>query len=130
MARKVSALVVLIGIGLTAGCTATATRPVSAERRDTLKELGEVLKALADEGAKPPAKLAALEPIEPRIPVAGPAIRNGDIVYLWGAEYVSGGNKVVAYEKHTPTEGGLVLIQDGTVKEMTADEFNSAPKAK
>jgi hypothetical protein len=79
---------------------------------------------------RPPTKLAALEPFEPRIPTAGPAIRNGDIIYLWGAEYVSGGTKVVAYEKKVPTEGGLVLLQDGTVKEMSTAEFGSAAKAK
>jgi hypothetical protein len=37
---------------------------------------------------------------------------------------------VVAYEKKVPTEGGHVLLQDGTVKQMTAAEFQSAPKAK
>jgi hypothetical protein len=68
--------------------------------------------------------------MEPMIPLAGPAIRSGDIVYYWGAGYVDGGDKVVAYEKKVPTEGGFVLLQDGKVKEMSASEFQSAPKAK
>jgi hypothetical protein len=29
-----------------------------------------------------------------------------------------------------PAEGGWVLLQNGTVKEMTAAEFAAAPKAK
>jgi len=130
MSRRAAILVALIGLSLTAGCTSSATRPVNEEHKDALKELGELLKALNDEGTKPPANLAALEPVEPRIPLAGPAIRNGEIVYLWGAEYLSGGKQVVAYEKKAPTEGGLVLLQDGTVKEMSAAEFGSAAKAK
>jgi len=131
MRRKSPFVVALVGLTLLTGCTTSAaSRPVSQERKDALKEFGELLKGLNDEGAKPPAKLAGLEPVEPRVPNAGPAIRNGDIVYLWGAEYAAGSNKVVAYEKQTPTEGGLVLLQDGTVKEMSAAEFGSAPKAK
>ena len=131
MGRKSSLLVAVVVLGLLTGCTTSATsRSVSQERKDALKEFGDLLKALQEEGTKPPAKLAALEPIEPRIPVAGPAIRNGDIVYIWGAEYAPGSNKLVAYEKQTPTDGGLVLLQDGTVKEMSSAEFSSAPKAK
>ena len=95
-----------------------------------LDELGRALEDLAAEGRKPPAKLAELEPVEPMLPTAGPAIRNGEVVYLWGAAYAAGGDKVVAHEKQTPTDGGHVLLQDGTVKAMTADEFRSAPKAK
>jgi hypothetical protein len=36
---------------------------------------------------------------------------------------------VLAYETEVPEKGGAVLMQDGTVKTMTADEFKSAPKA-
>ena len=130
MARIALLLVILPGICLTGCAKSAAERTLNDERKDTLKDLGDLLKSLNDEGTKPPAKLAALEPFEPRIPMAGPAIRNGDIIYLWGAEYASGSTKVVAYEKKVPAEGGFVLLQDGTVKEMSATEFGSAPKAK
>jgi hypothetical protein len=56
-------------------------------------------------------------------------IRSGDIVYMWGAGHVPGGTQVVAYEKRVTTECGFVLLQDGTAKEMTAAEFQAAPKA-
>jgi hypothetical protein len=94
-----------------------------------LEDLGQLLKSLADEGRNPPTKLAELESVEPMIPVAAPAIRSGDVVYLWGSAYSSGGTLVVAYEKKVAAEGGYVLLQSGTVKEMTAAEFQSAPKA-
>jgi hypothetical protein len=36
---------------------------------------------------------------------------------------------VVAYEKKAETEDGWVLLQDGSVKRMTAAELQAAPKA-
>ena len=32
--------------------------------------------------------------------------------------------------KKVPTEGGYVLIEDGTVKTLTAAEFGTTPRAK
>ena len=37
--------------------------------------------------------------------------------------------EIVAHEKNAPAEGGYVLLQDGSVKTMTAAEFAAAPKA-
>ena len=42
----------------------------------------------------------------------------------------SGADVVLAHEKKVPESGGYVLMQDGTVKEMSASEFGSAKKAK
>jgi hypothetical protein len=131
MSRILRAVAVLVGLGLATGCT--GSNPVQSAAEDhkaALAELGEMLKSLAEERRKPPGKLAELESVEPMIPLAGPAIRSGNIVYIWGAGYAAGGNQVVAYEKKVPSEGGYVLLQDGTVKEMSSAEFSSAPKAK
>jgi len=89
-----------------------------------------MLKSLTEEGRKPPASLAAFGEVEPLVPLAGPLIRDGSLVYFWGAGYVADGPSVIAHEKKTPTEGGLVLLQSGVVKELTAAEFKAAPKAK
>jgi hypothetical protein len=132
MRRNFWAVMVAVGVGLTAGCGGGSKGTGTADEgyKAALEELGETLKSLAAEGRKPPGRMAELEPIEPMMAVAGPAIRTGDIVYIWGAGYADGGKQVVAYEKKTPNEGGYVLLQDGTVKKMTADEFKSAPQAK
>ena len=95
-----------------------------------MEDLSQMLKALSDERRKPPARLAELDAVEPMIPIAGPRIRSGEVVYLWGTEYTPGSNKVLAYEKKAVTDGGWVLLQDGSVKEMTAGDFAAAPKAK
>lgn len=130
MFRMAWMAVFVAGLGILAGCSDKPRKmTLSEERKAELEELGHMLKTLAEEGRKPPTKLAELEPVEPMIPVASPAIRNGDIVYIWGVGYASGGANVVAYDKSVATEGGYVLLQDGTVKEMSANEFQSAPKA-
>jgi hypothetical protein len=41
-----------------------------------------------------------------------------------------GGGDVIAYEKNAPNGGGYVLLTSGEVKQLTADEFKAAPKAK
>ena len=127
---RIAWAVVAIGCGLAAGCS--ESKPVISQtpNKDALAEIGQMLKSLADEGRRPPAKLAEMEPIEPMLPTAAAMIREGSLVYLWGADYRSRGAKVAAYEKLVPTDGGFVLFQDGTIKEMTPDEFRAAPKAK
>jgi len=131
MSRTAWVVAVSVGVALAAGCNdSKGTLSADAVRKLALEELGRMLKDLPADGRKPPARLAELEPVEPMIPTAGPMIRSGDLVYLWGAGYAAGGNKVVAHEKAAPTEGGYVLLEDGSVKKMSAGEFQSAPKAK
>lgn len=61
------------------------------------------------------------------------AVAAGEYVFYWNVKITSltagATNTVLGYEKKVPTSGGLVLMADGTVKEMTAQEFASAPKA-
>jgi hypothetical protein len=115
-------------VGLFLGGCGDST-PVVDNGRAGLSDLGEALKTVAADGQKPPAKIADLDKIEPMTPVGGPAIRSGELTYIWGSAYVAGGTKVIAYEKKAEAEGGWVLLEDGTVKRMTADELRIAPKA-
>ena len=67
------------------------------------------------------------------MPTAFQRVKEGEYVVVWGVgrSAVPGtSGQVLAYEKKVPTEGGAVLLRDGTVKQMTAAEFNAAPKAK
>jgi hypothetical protein len=131
MRRMALAIAVISCVGITTGCSRSSSNlAVDAGGKAALEDLAQLLKSLADEGRKPPTKLADLDSVEPMIPVAAPAIRSGDIVYVWGAGYAAKGLQVVAYEKKAATDGGYVLLQDGTTKTMTAAEFQSAPKAK
>jgi hypothetical protein len=41
-----------------------------------------------------------------------------------------GNSAVLAHGKECGESGGWVLLRDGTVKEMSASEFQNAPKSK
>lgn len=104
---------------------------------DTLREVGGLISAYTGEQKRGPQKTGDLARYEPGFPLGYEAVKSGKIVVVWGAKMTieeGGGNvgtsDVVAYEKKVPAEGGLVLLQNGTVKQMTSDEFKSAPKAK
>ena len=127
-----SAFIVLAALAMAwlTGCGDAPKSVAGESRKDHLAEIGELMKSLGEEGKTPPGKMADLEAVEPMLPLAGPLIRSGEIVYLWGTAYAAGSTKVAAYEKKTPAEGGWVVLQDGSVREMTADEFKTAPKAK
>jgi hypothetical protein len=131
LSRLVPTFVLLAGCATLSGCGAgpESTASVDAGAKAALEDLGQGLQLLSEQKEKPPARLEAFASLEPLIPVAASSIRDGSVVYLWGAAFSPSGEKVVAYEKKTPTEGGLVLLENGTVREMTAEEFKAAPKA-
>jgi hypothetical protein len=124
---RVALIVLLAGV---AGCGET---PGSAGQgwSAALIDLRLLLEELAANKKPIPTKLAEMEPYEPLRPTVYVGLLRDDIVYQWGAGINSAGaGAVLAYEKKASTEGGWVLMQDGSLKEMTAAEFNAAPKAK
>ena len=102
-----------------------------------LTELGETLRLYQIQFKKPPAKVADLTPLEQMAGMAMDPIRNKTIEVIWGVELPDLGEQpglvesqeILAYEAKTPKEGGYVLFRDRTVKKLTAEEFNAAPKA-
>jgi hypothetical protein len=123
----------VVGVGLlvsTSGCGGgDAVNTGDPTAKGKLEEFKAMLETVAVDRQKPPSRMAEFGAVEPMLPVAGEAFRKGELVYVWGTTLSPGGTGVVAYEKNAPTEGGWVLIQDGTVKQMTAEEFKAAPKA-
>jgi hypothetical protein len=120
--------------GLAGGCReAAAPNPVRPTTPETeLRDLGEMFQLFAQENRRPPKNLADLGTISPEPPPGYLAAEEGRIVVLWGGAFTTGAGKsaVMAYEKDAPNRGGFVLLQDGTVKQMNAAEFQAAPKAK
>jgi hypothetical protein len=125
-------LVVVVVLGLL-GCKKSGQEGSGgiAPNRAVLADLAEMLKEISKSGKKPPSGPADLAAWEGPYPSVTAGLSGQQIVYRWGAALTPGanGNTVIAHEKKVPSEGGLVLMQDGTIKEMTAEEFKSAPKA-
>ena len=121
---------VLVAAATAVGCGGSGELQTADQEKAALEDLAQFLKNLPAEGKKPPARMAEFEPLEPMAPMASESLRNGKMVYLWGAGLADGGTAVVAYEKRAETESGWVLLQDGSVKQMTAAEFKASPKAK
>jgi hypothetical protein len=121
------------GLGLLAGCS-SGTRERAAPEYALLREVNDLLHSSAGALGRPPATLADLSRHKSMYTRGYEAIQSGTVVVIWGAALKGEGDSgkdeaVVAYEKATPTDGGYVLLSAGTVKKMTAAEFNTAPKA-
>ena len=134
MTRILSAFVLAAAL---AGCSSKPEAAKAPSTNDALQEVGGLIGAYTGEYRKGPAKAADLARYENGFPLGYAALKSGDVVVLWGATVVieeggggAGGTGVVAYEKKVPNEGGFVLLQNNTVKQMTAAEFQNAPKAK
>ncbi len=118
-------------IGLLVGCSGESVpQGHIAGREEELREVWDMYKAHLDARKRPPARLQDLNPYEPSAINGFGALRDERVILLWGGSAPSGQkDRVLAYEKGVPEKGGSVLLQDGTVKTMTADEFKAAPKA-
>jgi hypothetical protein len=123
-------------LALAAGCgSKSGPGGAGAAQAPVLQEVANLLRAASADG-RAPAKVADLAKYSNGSPTAYQAVKSGDIVVVWGAkmagegEGAKGGGEVIAYEKDAPATGGYVLLTSGEVKQMSADEFKAAPKAK
>jgi hypothetical protein len=122
----------LLIASLLAGCgTKPAEGPAATEMStgERLTELKELLSLAQIDLGRAPTRVQELERYQRGSPFAYQSVAKGDLVVLWGAN-LGQGTSVVAYEKDAPTAGGWVLLQDRTVVQMSAAEFQAAPKAK
>jgi hypothetical protein len=124
----------LCAIATLPGCdggTASSTG-VDASKPESiaLKEFGEMYALLVKQTQKPPEAGKALMKYAEGFSHGSMAIQNKTMGVYWGAPIEKEGKAILAYEATAPESGGLVLLSDGeTVKSMTAEEFQAAPKA-
>ena len=99
-----------------------------------MKQLGLAYHEYHARFNRAPAKAEDLAPFLEKDSKPLAALKEGRYVFLYGASLknmtAGTSNTVLAYEKDTPSKGGLVLMADASVKTMTAEEFKKAPKAK
>lgn len=128
-----SFLVLLTAIAMVTGCGGSQpTLGYSPKSKDRMSEVANMYNGYitASKGSLPK-KLSDLDPFEPANQYGYAGIRDGEIIMGWGgSKTAESGSIVQAHDKNAAQAGGFVLMQDGTVKEMTASEFGSAKKAK
>ena len=127
---RIIAVAAILLTGLV-GCGESSDRRgvLSDQGKLAMEDLGQFLNGLPGDGKKPPSKMSEFIPLEPMAPVVGDMMKSGDVIYIWGSAIIPNSKSIIGHEKKVETDGGWVLLQDGTVKKMSADEFKSAPKA-
>jgi hypothetical protein len=98
---------------------------------EELKQIGLIYQQFLLDG-KGPAKLEDLN-LKRDAPKLHEAIEEKRLILYWNVSLNNApegtSNTVLGYSAEVPTKGGPVLMLDGTVKKMTADEFAKAAKA-
>jgi hypothetical protein len=94
-----------------------------------LKQLGLYYLNFATTG-RSPSRLEDLADLKRDLPRVYQAIQDGVYVVYWNAPTTAASSQtVLAYVHDVPTRGGVVLLLDGSVTNMTPQEFQAAPRA-
>jgi hypothetical protein len=131
--RRRDVLLLAVAAALLGGCGETPAFDATSFDELGLSEVGAVYRGFTKKNQRPPRAAKEIASLEQGFPTALEKIRTGEVVVFWGAPMSSEGDAsrtVLAYARATPTLGGPVLMQDGqTIKKLTAQEFEAAPKA-
>jgi hypothetical protein len=129
LAKKVGALLLFAVLPvLTVGCGGGSR--TQSPQHTILQEIHSMYGLYIKHHQKAPKQLSDLANKENEgiHPGAVAALKKKRYEVVWGVNSKDSGT-VLAYEKDVPTKGGPVLMADGAVREMTAEEFRSAKKS-
>lgn len=128
----------LVNVGLlvavAALCVACAGAAAKQKRMNDLKQIGLAYHNFCDSNfGKAPTAPQDLINVDPTAAPAIALLQNGEVVFIWGVKIQDmkqgTANTILAYEAGVPTNGGIVLMADGSVRQVTAAEFQQTPKA-
>jgi hypothetical protein len=119
------------------GCTPASTTTTDSTpagtppARDGLIDLAQLLKSIKDQGGRLPATPAEFAAYDVAFPAAGALVQNGTIVHLRGATLDEADDelKLVAMQAGADQTGGWVLLSNGEVSELTAEQVTALPRA-
>jgi hypothetical protein len=132
------ALVLAVAALLAPGCGRIKNAADRSKKSNDLKQLGLMYHSYIDMHRKGPGSVDDLMTMatDPGAQAVVQMVKDGKYVLIWGATIVGmqknpqgTSGTVLGYETTTPTAGGLVLMGDGSVRNVTAAEFASLPKA-
>jgi len=131
----VTVFLVAVVAAILLGCGGVQQAAQRQKQANDLKQIGLAYHSYLDDHAgKAPSRAEDLQKYLQDSPPVYQALANGQYVVQWGAtiQNMTGGssNTVLAYEAEVPTKGGQVLMGDASVRKMTVQEFQAAPKPK
>ena len=97
----------------------------------SLEEVADLYRAASSVGKKPPTSMGDLARNRDTFFLGYNALDKGEVIAYWGVAMIPGDQpteEILAYKADVPSKGGAVLMANGTVKKMTAAEFQAAPK--
>jgi hypothetical protein len=113
------------------GCGPSTAGPESMEQIKIV-QVGQIFRIYQREQKPPPRGIKDVGSLAEALPAAISSLKSGEVLVYWGAGLSDGpdaASTVLAYQKDVPENGGEVLMQDGTARKMTAEEFKAAPRA-
>jgi hypothetical protein len=126
----------VISLGLvfgSAGCGRIQNAAQQSRSMNDLKLIGIWYHNYHAATNKGPEKAEDLKGYAADDPKVYQALVDGKFVFIYGvklADMTAGSsNTVLAYEAEAPTKGGAVLFGDGSVRRLSAQEFQGATKA-
>lgn len=120
--------ILIVALAAASGCGPTPGAAPEGEP-SPVEQVGQLLRTCNEMGKPAPRTLKEAEKLPGASPKAIEALNSGAVVIYWGVnlnEY--GGASVIGYEKDAPEKGGAVILGDGTVTELAAEQFREIPK--
>jgi len=128
-----SACLMLASVFIITGCSGGRDRAI---RMNHLKQIGLAYHTYYQDALKGPSKPDDLANHLENDQNILNLMRSGEVVVIWNISFpevsrmaAGSAGTVLGYEKAVPEKGGFVVFVDGVVKDVTADEFKSLPKA-
>ncbi|MFO0811081.1 MAG: hypothetical protein U0746_20820 [Gemmataceae bacterium] len=130
MSRAIHCVAATVVFVAALGCSKAPGPTSSADLEKS--EMGDIYDCLViytKNQSKPPQQLSDLKKYEVTNGLAYRVLKEGKYVAVWGTP-PGDGKVVLAYHKDATTQGGAVLMGDGSMKTMTAADLQAALKAK
>jgi hypothetical protein len=129
-----------LALGLAVGCGSGSPEQASLEgtaEYQGMKNLCAMYRIVSTSMKRPPRSINELRKAEAEVPGGFGGIGESNVAIYFGAELpeVSGklvegaSETVLAYDRMVPRQGGVALMLDGTVRQLSPEEFRAAKKA-
>lgn len=127
----------LVALGGCGGSSEVDSITSATSENGPLSQVGSLYRDFWEIKKKAPTGVKDFAPFAEAMPEGFNALKAGDIVVIWDVQLQDlspdragdSADEILAYQKEAPDSGGYVLMKNRTIKQMTADEFKSAPKA-